>query len=251
MNSLPYESSREDIINILQTLKFTGMLESYDEIIAETIRRNATLNYALHNLLKSELKTRMLKSIQTRMYTAKFPEKKDIDDFIFTGTPINQEQIMHLYNSEFIKTSRNIILIGGTGTGKTHLAIALSARAVRRGYKAKFFNLVDLANQLECEKTSGHIGKLACSLQKIELLILDELGYLPFSKNSAQLIFHLLSKIHLNTSIIITTNLMFSEWPQVFGCNKMTAALLDRVCRNCEIIETGNESYRIKKKANF
>lgn len=218
-------------------------------IVAIGIRRNATLNYGLHQLLKSELRTRKLRSIQSRIRAAKFPEKKDIDNFIFTDTPINQEQIMHLYSSEFVKTSRNIVLVGGTGTGKTHLALALSTRAVRKGYKSRFFNLVDLANQLECEKAASHAGRLACSIEKMDVLVLDELGYLPFSKNGGQLIFHLLSKIHSNTSIIITTNLTFSEWSQVFGCNKMTAALLDRICHNCDIIETGNESHRMKKRS--
>jgi DNA replication protein DnaC len=249
MNYLHNESTREDIITTMKALKFVGMLESYDEVIAETIRRNATLNYGLHQLLKSELRTRKLRSIQSRIRAAKFPEKKDIDNFIFTDTPINQEQIMHLYSSEFVKTSRNIVLVGGTGTGKTHLALALSTRAVRKGYKSRFFNLVDLANQLECEKAAGHVGRLACSIEKMDVLVLDELGYLPFSKNGGQLIFHLLSKIHSNTSIIITTNLTFSEWSQVFGCNKMTAALLDRICHNCDIIETGNESHRMKKRS--
>ena len=249
MNYLHNESTREDIITTMKALKFFGMLESYDDVIAETIRRNATLNYGLYQLLKSELRTRKLRSIQSRIRAAKFPEKKDIDNFIFTDTPINQEQIMHLYSSEFVKTSRNIVLVGGTGTGKTHLALALSTRAIRKGYKSRFFNLVDLANQLECEKAAGHAGRLACSIEKMDVLVLDELGYLPFSKNGGQLIFHLLSKIHSNTSIIITTNLTFSEWSQVFGCNKMTAALLDRICHNCDIIETGNESHRMKKRS--
>jgi len=183
MSNIYNEASREEVITIMKELRFTGMLESYDEVIDDMIRRKASLSYGLHKLLKSEQKTRKLRTIQSRISAANFPEKKDIDNFIFTGTPINQEQIMHLYSCEFIKTSRNIVLIGGTGTGKTHLAITFSAKAVRNGYKARFFNLVDLANQLEVEKASGNIGKLALSIAKADILVLDELGYLPFSKN--------------------------------------------------------------------
>jgi DNA replication protein DnaC len=232
----------------LKQLRLPTMKAEFEQLAREAAQSNQTFEQYLLRLTELEVSARASNTLNSRIKQAQFPVHKDLDSYDFSALPsVNKQKVLELARGDWITQHANVCLLGQPGTGKTHLSIALGLAACREGVRTKFFTAASLVNQLEEANKKFSLDQLLKRLDKIDLLIVDELGYLSFSRSGAELLFQVFADRYERRSLLITSNLSFSDWGQIFQGERMTAALLDRLTHHCHIFEMNGESFRFKE----
>jgi len=232
----------------LKALRLPTMLREYTPVAAACTEDNADYATYLLRLTERELLDRERRAADRRLKMARFPVVKTLDTFDFKSQPsVNESLVRELMRGEYISKKENVLIVGNSGTGKTHLATALAFAACAQGRKVRFFTVTELVRQLLEQREQQNLQRLLTQIERQHLLVLDELGYVPFTKAGAELLFEVVSRAYERSSLIVTTNLPFEEWTEVFGSERLTGALLDRLTHRVHILEANGASYRLKQ----
>jgi len=236
------------IRSYLKQLRLPAMAQNYNKLAREAAEANMPYEDYLLALLELETAHRVENATKKRTQRARFPYLRTLDQFDFSAIPsLSKGEVLQLSQGEYIRARENVIAIGNTGTGKTHLAISLGLLACQQGWKVRFYTAAGLINELSEAQAQQRLSKLEKQLQRHELIILDEVGFIPFTPSGSQALFQFCSSRYLTGSMIITTNLEFERWTEVFGDERLTGALLDRLTHKCHILEMNGDSYRFKE----
>jgi DNA replication protein DnaC len=232
----------------LRQLRLPTMGQEFEKLARDAAATNQTFAQFLLRLTETELATRAANAVTTRIRTAGFPVEKDFDTYDFSVMPgLSKPKILDLSRCEWIEQKSNCCFVGGHGTGKTHIAVSLGQAACRAGLKVRFFTAAELVSRLEYEQKQYTLDRFLGQLDRTHLLICDELGYVTMSRGGVELLFRMFGDRYERGSILVTSNLPFSEWGQIFQGERMTAALLDRLTHHCAIFEMNGESYRFRE----
>lgn len=243
--------TRDLVVARARQLKMPGLIRVFEQLARQARDEQWTLEEYLHEVLAAEEASRQESAVRERLRNARFPEVKTLDSFDFKASEsVDAQQVVELARGEWIIRAENLILVGPIGTGKTHLAIALGVEAARQRRHVLFTRAADLVRTLVEARGAHELGRLQRRLQSVELLIIDELGFVPFDRAGGELLFNMIAERYERRSVIVTSNLAFAEWVKTFGGDeKLTTALLDRLAHHATVISTKGKSYRMKKRS--